>query len=53
MPLEVLVTFKDGTEEYYYIPISLMRGDKKQPKYAKSWIQLNDWSWASKNILLK
>ena len=53
MPLEVLVTFKDGAEEYYYIPISLMRGDKKQPKYAKSWIQLNDWSWASKKYTFK
>jgi hypothetical protein len=48
MPLEVLLSYKDGSEEYYYIPISLMRGEKEQPKYAKSWIQLNDWSWAYK-----
>ena len=48
MPLEVLVTLKDGTKEFYYIPIPLMRGEKKQPEYAKNWIQLKDWSWASK-----
>ena len=28
MPLEILVTYKDGNEEFYYIPISLMRGEK-------------------------
>ena len=48
MPLEVLVTLKDGTKEFYYIPIPLMRGEKKQPEYAKNWIQLKDWSWAYK-----
>jgi hypothetical protein len=48
MPLEILVKYKDGTEEYYYIPISLMRGEKKQPKYAKKWRQIKDWSWAYK-----
>jgi len=48
MPLEVLVEYIDGTEEYYYIPISLMRGEKEQPKYAENWIQVKDWSWAFK-----
>ena len=53
MPLEVLVTLKDGTKEFYYIPIPLMRGEKKQPEYAKNWIQLRDWSWASKKYSFK
>ena len=53
MPLEVLVEYKDGTEEFYYIPISLMRGEKKQPSYAKSWIQVKDWSWAYKKYTLE
>ena len=48
MPLEVLVEYIDGTEEYYYIPISLMRGEKEQPNYAENWIQVKDWSWAFK-----
>ena len=48
MPLEVLVKYKDGSEEFYYIPISLMRGEKKQPTYAKNWRQIKDWSWAYK-----
>ena len=48
MPLEILVKYKDGNEEFYYIPISLMRGEKSKPEYADKWIQLEDWSWAYK-----
>ncbi len=48
MPLEVLVRFKNGKETIYYIPIDLMRGEKKKPQYAKNWIQIQDWSWAYK-----
>ncbi len=48
MPLEVLVKLKDGTEEFYYIPITLMRGEKKRPTYAEKWTQVKDWSWAYK-----
>lgn len=48
MPLEILVRYKDGDEEFYYIPISLMRGEKSKPEYADKWIQLEDWSWAYK-----
>ena len=48
MPLEILVRYKDGNEEFYYIPISLMRGEKSKPEYADKWIQLDDWSWAYK-----
>ena len=48
MPLEVLVKFKSGKESIYYIPIDLMRGEKKKPEYASNWIQIPDWSWAHK-----
>jgi len=48
MPLEVLVKYKNGDEEIYYIPISLMRGEKKKPNYTNNWIQLKDWSWVYK-----
>ena len=48
MPLEVLVKFKSGKESIYYIPIDLMRGEKKKPEYARNWIQIPDWSWAHK-----
>ena len=53
MPLEILVKLKDGSEEFYYIPISLMRGEKDKPEYAKNWIQIDDWSWAYKKYQFK
>ena len=53
MPLEVLVKLKDGTEEFYYIPITLMRGEKKRPTYAERWTQVEDWSWAYKKYNLE
>jgi len=53
MPLEVLVKLKDGTEEFYYIPITLMRGEKKRPTYAERWTQVKDWSWAYKKYNLE
>lgn len=30
MPLEVVVTFEDGTQTLYYAPLESMRGEKKQ-----------------------
>ena len=53
MPLEVLVKLKDGSEEFYYIPITLMRGEKKKPDYAERWTQVEDWSWAYKKYNLE
>ena len=53
MPLEVLVEYKDGTEEFYYIPISLMRGEKNNLHMQKSWTQVKDWSWAYKKYILE
>ena len=48
MPLDVLVNYKDGTQEVFYIPIALMRGTKENP-YAVKWSILEDWSWANPN----
>jgi aminopeptidase N len=46
MPLDVLVRYKDGTQEMHYIPITLMRGEKENP-YELPWNIEQDWSWAN------
>ena len=46
MPLDVLVEFEDGSKEMYYIPITLMRGEKENP-YPFSWNIKKDWSWSN------
>jgi len=48
MPLDILIQYKDGTQEIHYIPITLMRGEKENP-YKLSWNVKKDWSWADPN----
>ncbi len=41
MPLEVQVTYDDGSLESFYIPLDVMRGEKKTTTTL-----LRDWEWA-------
>uniref|UniRef100_UPI0039A45365 M1 family metallopeptidase n=1 Tax=Ornithobacterium rhinotracheale TaxID=28251 RepID=UPI0039A45365 len=48
MPLDVLVTYTDGSQELFYIPINAMRGAKpfeKEYYPNASFTQLKDWGW--------
>jgi len=40
MPIDLEVTYKGGSKEYFYIPLNLMRGEK----VTKATL-LPDWSW--------
>ena len=53
MPLEVLVKYKDGSEEFYYIPISLMRGEKNSLHMQKIGHKLKTGHGHIKNIHLR
>jgi hypothetical protein len=41
MPIDLKVVYDDGSEEYFYIPLTLMRGEKKTTATL-----LPDWTWA-------
>ena len=41
MPIDIFVTYSDGTTEDFYIPLQIMRGEKP----TKSTI-IKDWAWA-------
>ena len=45
MPLEVEVSFSDGTKDVYYIPTDLMHGNKKFNSNNVYYMQ--PWTWAS------
>ena len=45
MPLDILINYNDGSYEIQYIPISLMRGEKKNP-YNLPWNINKDWAWS-------
>ncbi|WP_439559097.1 M1 family metallopeptidase [Dyadobacter sp.] len=44
MPLDIVVSYKDGTQENFYIPLEIMRGEKDEKLYAKTTL-LPDWGW--------
>jgi hypothetical protein len=44
MPLDVVVSYKDGSQENFNIPLELMRGEKSEQLYPKT-TYLNDWGW--------
>jgi Peptidase family M1 domain len=46
MPLDILVHFKNGTKEWFYIPLDLMRGEKPAEDDTKRTI-LKDWQWTN------
>lgn len=43
MPIDLQVTFEDGTGAAFYIPLAMMRGEKPT---AKTTTVLKDWAWA-------
>ena len=46
MPVEVFVTYKDGTSELHYMPLDLMLGGKQQEGIVKQ-INHPEWKWAN------
>lgn len=44
MPLDVIVTMKDGSKKVYYAPLAIMRGEKNNDSNLER-IVLPDWSW--------
>ncbi len=45
MPVEVYVTYKDGSSETHYIPLDLMLSGKKAE--AANWITHEEWKWTA------
>lgn len=47
MPIDLLVTYKDGTKELLYIPMSEMMGAKPVQNTSLRTTKLADWAWVS------
>ena len=50
MPLEILISFGDGSTAMYYIPIDLMQGNKT---FSNETIVLEPWSWVNTDYVFK
>lgn len=46
MPIEVLITYQDNSQEQIYIPNPLMRWHKDNPNPNLKWTVLSGWGWA-------
>lgn len=44
--MDVLVTYQDGRQELFYIPLRIMYGSKANPNAAIKQTSLPDWAWA-------
>ena len=53
MPLDITVKSKEGKIFKYYIPLDLMRGEKKGDRFFDSFATNNDWTWTNPNYQLK
>lgn len=45
MPVEVLITFKDGSSEHHYIPLNLLLGEKDKESKSNNWLVNKEWAW--------
>lgn len=52
MPIDLVVTYKDGTQETYYIPMNEMMGSKPMEGNA-SRVNCEPWPWVYPNYTLK
>lgn len=52
MPLDITITLMDGKVVKYYVPVDLMRGEKKGDQYFSDFIVAKDWPWAYPDYVL-
>ncbi|NRB51711.1 MAG: M1 family metallopeptidase [Saprospiraceae bacterium] len=45
MPMDVMISLKDGTKELYNIPLRIMRGNKPQEDSGVQQKVIEDWPW--------
>lgn len=46
MPIDILVVYNDGSQETFYAPLQMMRGEKSNPYPNINRTVLPDWAWA-------
>ncbi|RFM29127.1 M1 family peptidase [Deminuibacter soli] len=53
MPLDVLITYKDGTKEMHYVPMNLMYGEKPAEDASIRRIVHPEWHWTDPEYSLE
>ncbi|MFK7932867.1 MAG: M1 family metallopeptidase [Saprospiraceae bacterium] len=53
MPVDVVVTYTDGTQELFNIPLRIMRGNKPQEAKGMTQTVIEDWPWTNPTYSFK
>jgi Peptidase family M1 domain len=53
MPVDCLLTFRDGTSEMHYIPMYLMFGQKKNENKEVPFIAYDAWKWTHETYVIE
>lgn len=52
MPIDLEVTYTDGSKEMFVIALDIMRGEKPANGYKGKWTILPDWNWVEEAYLV-
>lgn len=47
MPIDLVITYKDGSQEMVYLPLEIMRGEKPAEEGMPTRILSEDWPWTN------
>jgi len=50
--IEVKVTFKDGSSEWHYVPLSLQFGEKPEESFQSPRIVYDEWKWTHPTYII-
>jgi len=52
MPIDLQITYRDGTKELIYLPLDVMRGVKAEEQGSAPRVQTKVWTWTSPQMIL-
>ena len=52
MPIDLTVALKNGIEKHYYIPLTVMRGEKVDSKFPDLLTVSEDWPWTNSTFTI-
>ena len=53
MPIDLQLTFKDGSTEMFYVPLNLMFGNKPNENKAQKRSETEPWKWTHPTYIIE
>ena len=52
MPIDLVITYKDDTKELVYLPLEILRGEKKMEPNTPILVLTQDWPWVNPTLTI-